>query len=403
MTKVLLIGSDLNCYSVARSYHELYNKKIDAIGYEPMRFSQNSNIINFTYDKRIKDKKQFAKALVEYYKNHYKDEKVILIPCHDIYVRQVVENREKLEKYYTFNCPDYEIVNSFLIKEIFYTKYKDMGVPFPNTYFYEVNKELKIPKKFRYPLIIKPSNGIEYYKHPFENQAKVYKTKNLEETENIINKIKKSGYKDNIIIQECIEGDDSTLFDCVFYCNSKGKAQLATFAQIGLQEHGPTAIGNCTVLINGYNQFGDTEKIVKKLKKFLESINYTGFAEFDLKYDLRDKEFKVLEINPRQARSSYYLTGLGHNMVKYLVDDLIDNKNKKFTLETKELLLTMVPKSVIKKHINNNDFKQKALDLYKKKNWVDSLNYKNDKSIKQKIYLILRKYNYIKKYNKFTW
>ena len=371
MIKALLIGTDLNAYSVARSYHELYQKNIDVIGYEPIRFSQNSKIMNFTYDKRVKDKNLFADALIEYYQSHYKNEKVLLIPCHDTYVRLLTENVRKLKKYYIFNCPAYEIVDDFLVKEKFYTKYKNKGIEFPNTYFYDVNEKLSIPKQFKYPLIIKPSNGIEYYKHPFDNQAKVYKTKTLKETKEIIETIKNSGYQDNIIIQEFIEGDDSTLFDCVFYCNSKGKAQLATFAQIGLQEHGPTAIGNCTVLINGYNQFGETEKTVEKLKKFLESINYHGFAEFDLKYDLRDKKFKVLEINPRQARSSYYLTALGHNMIEYLVDDLFLNKDKDFLLETKEILLTMVPKTVIKKHIHNEDYKKKALELYKQKNWVD--------------------------------
>ena len=402
MIKVLLIGTDINAYSMARSYHEIYNKKVDVIGYEAMRFTENSKIMNFTYNNNLKNKKEFANILIEYAKENY-DEKVLLVPCHDIYVRLVVENREKLEPYYKFNCPSYEIVDSFLVKETFYKKYKNIGVDFPKTYFYSIKNKLNIPDDFRYPLILKPSNGIEYYKHPFSGQAKVYKTHDLQETTAVINSIKNAGYKDNIIIQECIEGDDSTLFDCVFYCNSKGKAELATFAQIGLQEHGPTAIGNCTVLINGYNQFGNTDIIVNKLKKFLEGINYTGFAEFDLKYDLRDKKFKVLEINPRQARSSYYLTATGNNMIKLLIDDLFYNKEKEFNIEKKELLLSMVPKKVILEQIKNKDYKDKALELLKKGKFVDSLTYSKDKSIKRFIYLILRKYNYIKKYRKFNW
>lgn len=402
MIKVLLIGTDINAYSMARSYHEIYNKKVDVIGYEAMRFTENSKIMNFTYNNNLKNKKEFANILIEYAKENY-DEKVLLVPCHDIYVRLVVENREMLEPYYKFNCPSYEIVDSFLVKETFYKKYKNIGVDFPKTYFYSIKNKLNIPDDFRYPLILKPSNGIEYYKHPFSGQAKVYKTHDLQETTAVINSIKNAGYKDNIIIQECIEGDDSTLFDCVFYCNSKGKAELATFAQIGLQEHGPTAIGNCTVLINGYNQFGNTDIIVNKLKKFLEGINYTGFAEFDLKYDLRDKKFKVLEINPRQARSSYYLTATGNNMIKLLIDDLFYNKEKEFNIEKKELLLSMVPKKVILEQIKNKDYKDKALELLKKGKFVDSLTYSKDKSIKRFIYLILRKYNYIKKYRKFNW
>lgn len=402
MIKTLLIGTDINAYSMARSYYELYNQNVDVIGYESMRFTNNSKIMNFTYNKELKNKEKFSDILINYAKKNYK-EKVLLIPCHDMYVRLVVENKEKLEPYYKFNCPDYEIVDSFLVKEIFYKKYNNMGLDFPKTLFYDLNSKLKIPNNYRYPLILKPSNGIEYYKHPFDGQAKVYKTQNLKETKKIIQSIKESGYHDKIIIQECVEGDDSTLFDCVFYCNSNGKAELATFAQIGLQEHGPTAIGNCTVLINGYNQFGQTKEIVNKLKAFLEKINYKGFAEFDLKYDLHDKKFKVLEINPRQARSSYYLTATGNNMVKLLIDDLFYNKHKDFKLETKEFLLSMVPKTVIKKYIDNVNYRKKALKLIKNKNFGDSLTYNKDKNFKRRIYLILRKYNYIKKYKKFNW
>ena len=57
MIKVLLIGTDINAYSMARSYHEIYNKKVDVIGYEAMRFTENSKIMNFTYNNNLKNKK----------------------------------------------------------------------------------------------------------------------------------------------------------------------------------------------------------------------------------------------------------------------------------------------------------------------------------------------------------
>ena len=183
--------------------------------------------------------------------------------------------------------------------------------------------------------------------------------------------------------------------------NTKGKACLASFAQVGLQEHGPTAIGNATVLINNYNEYKNTNQIINKLKNFLEEIHYTGFAEFDLKYDPKDQTFKVLEINPRQARSSYYLSASGHNLIKYLIDDLYYNKVSEFKFADKKILLSMVPKYVIKKYIKNKEYKKETLKLYKKR--VDPLNYKKDKSIFHKLYLICRKFKYIIKYRKFKW
>ena len=101
-------------------------------------------------------------------------------------------------------------------------------------------------------------------------------------------------------------------------------------------------------MINGYNQFGNNSEMINKIKTFMEDIGYQGFAEFDMKYDYRDNKYKVLEINARQGRCSYYIAPLGYNLVKVLVDDLINNKEMHFEVIDEEALLSFVPKGIIK-------------------------------------------------------
>ena len=52
-----------------------------------------------------------------------------------------------------------------------------------------------------YPLIIKPSNGIEYGKCKFPGQPKVYKAKTPDKAVEFIDKVKAAGYKDTLIVQ----------------------------------------------------------------------------------------------------------------------------------------------------------------------------------------------------------
>lgn len=398
--KVCLIGSDMNTYYMARCYHEVYGENIDVIATEPIRFTQFSSIVNITYHPDLKTDEGFVNALLEYGKEKFDGEKILLIPCHDIYVRLMVENKEAITDYFVFNAPNKELVNSFLDKEKFYKTYEGNGLSFARTLYYDCKEEetAPIPVYMYYPLIIKPGDGIDYNKHPFPGQPKVFKATTPDNAVNFINKVKASGYTGTLIVQEFIPGDDTSLYDCVFYVNTKGHAELASFAQIGLQEHSPSAIGNCTVLINGYAQKGDPRKAVWAYKDFLELNGYRGFAEFDLKYDKRDDTYKVMEINPRQARSSYYLAALGKNLVERLVDDVFEGKENEFEVLTDEVLLSMVPKKVIKKYISNEEYKAEALKLWKKK--VDPLKYKKEKSFKHKFYLILRATNYKKKYKK---
>ena len=404
--EIVIIGSDINAYYMARNCYEAYNKKPYLIIKERMKYTTLSNIVNIEEGGNLWDKNIFTSKLIEF-ANKHKNKKLVLIPSNDFYVRLIVENKKKLEKYYTFYAINEDLLNNLLIKDNFYTTFKDSELEFPKTYIYKCQKDTEVIQdniaEFMFPIIIKPGDGVSYYNHPFEEQAKVYKVNSLEEINSIINKINASGYDKNLIIQEFIPGGDDQLFDSIFFCNKNKKAQLATFAQIGLQEHTSTGIGNCTVLVNGYNEHGVPTEQINKMKNFLEKIRYEGCAEFDLKYDVRDNKYKVFEINPRQARSSYYLTAAGYNLLEYMVDDLIFHEEKEYHVIDEKVALSFVPINVIKKHVKNEKLKQEILNLKKQKKLVNPLKYKKDSSIKRKIWLLLRDFNYTKKYNELDW
>lgn len=395
--KVLIIGTDINAYYMSRCYHELTGKKADIIGNRAIPYTQISNPIII---ENFNNKENFKQALIEYGEKN-KEYTKILIATSDLYVKMVAEEKELLEKYYLFNYPEISIVNNLLVKEIFYDLYKNMGIDIPKTYIYKCNQNddiNKIKEYFKeYPIIIKPSDGVEY--HSLETVLnKVYKIYNDEELEKVILKIENAEYNKNLIIQEFIPGDDSALFDSIFYVGKNKKAQIATFAQIGLQERTPTGIGNCTVLVNGYDEHGYKEELIYKLKEFLEKIGYQGFAEFDMKYDSRDGKYKVLEVNPRQSRSGYYVCAAGHNLVKYLIDDLIYNKEKKFKIIKEKVVLSFVPQKILEKYIENNKLKKEIKKIIKNKKIVNPLKYSKDKGLKRKLYLLYRDFNYLKKY-----
>ena len=253
-----------------------------------------------------------------------------------------------------------------------------------------------------YPVILKPSNVIMYNHLSFEGKNKIYKVETKEELDEIIAKIIKSGYTDTLIIQDFIPGDDSYLFDAVAYVDKNKKVKILSLAQIGLQEHSKNMVGNAAVLINGYYQYGNIKEIEEQMKTFLEEIGYQGFAEFDLKYDYRDKKFKVLEINARQGRSSYYITPLGCNLVKVLIDDLINNKEMKYKFLKDKVLLSFVPKGVIKKYIVNEEYKKEALKLWKK-GVVNPIKYNKDRNFKRYLYLTKKHFRYYKEYKNGYW
>lgn len=401
MFTFLIVGMDANAYYMARCYHEKYNKKAYLIGKHPIWFTELSDIVNVKYYDDIWEEESFLKILDEFYEEH-KGEKILLVTATENYIELISKNKDYLDKKFYFNYPNNEIIDSLINKEIFYKKYMDNGIiDLPKTIYFDCSSNSSINVDFSYPIIVKPANVVMYRHMDFPGKNKIYKVESKEELDNIVDTIKSGGYTDTLILQEYIEGDDSFLFDSVIYGDKNGKVKRISLAQIGLQEHSKSLVGNAAVLINGYNQFNNSDEIINKIKQFSEYIGITGFAEFDLKYDKKDNKFKLLEINPRQGRSSYYLTPIGCNLVELLYRDLIVNEELEYEILDKEVLLSFVPKGIIKKYIVNEEYKNKALSLYKKH--VDPINYKQDKNIKRSIQMFKKNIRYYKAYKNAYW
>lgn len=396
----IIIGTDINAYNMAISFHEAYHIHPILVGKQEMGFTSFSTIperIDIHPD--LTDEGRFVPILGELAKElSSRNKKLVLVGTNDAYVRLIIENEAALKEYYHFNYISEELMNKLQKKANFYKLCEQYGIDTPTTHFYDCKDEAPFQEEMIYPIIIKPSNGIEYYKHPFTGQEKVYRVNSDEERDKVISMIKASGYRDELIIQDYIPGEDTYMWDSVLYLNSESKTQLVTFGQVVLQEHTATAIGNYTSVLTRYN-----EDMMKKLQRFLEELGYVGFANFDMKYDERDGKFKIFEVNIRQGRSSYYVTALGHNMAKYIVDDVIFGKDKSVTYLNEEFLFTVVPRIVLNNFVEDETVKKDVKRLIKAKKWGNPLFYKKDKSLKRKFYMLLRQFNYYRKYKNNQW
>lgn len=396
----IIVGTDMNAYNMAISFHEAYGIKPILVGKEPLSFTALSTITE-TIELRsgLADSAQFTGILIEIAEKYRKPgTTLLLIGTNDLYVRLIIENTALLKEHFVFNYINEKLMNDLQVKSNFYTLCKQYGIETPTTFFYDCKSGEPFKEQMMFPVIVKPSNGIEYNLNKFEGQQKVYKVEDPEELQNVIQTITASGYQEELIIQDYIPGDDTYMWDSVIYANSKGKTQLVTFAQVVLQEHTVTAIGNYTALITRFDK-----DMMVKLQNFLEAVGYTGFANFDLKYDERDGKFKVFEVNIRQGRSSYYVTALGHNMAEYFVDDLIHNIHKPVVYLNEEILFTVVPKVVLRNFVANKAVLRDIKRLLKSGKYVNPLFYKEDKHLKRKLYLFARQVNYYKKYKNNQW
>ena len=391
----VLLGSDRNVYGMAVAFHEKYKIKSISLGKIDYLETAHSSIIESYKNENIESQTIFMKKLKEIY-NKYKDTKLLLIACSDVYMKLVIKNKKELEKYFLVPYIDEELMNKLVLKEEFYKTCEKYNLDYPKTKICTFDNYKDFKTNFTYPIIIKPSNSVEYWKSEFEGKKKIFIAQDENEFRDILNKIYNSTYKDNLIIQEYIPGDDTKLRVLNAYVNQEHKVTFMALGHILLEEKTPQSIGDYGAIISTYDK-----ALFDKMQKFLEEIKYVGYANFDFKYDERDKKYKLFEINIRQGRSSSFTTVSGKNITKYLVDDFIRNRTSDIEYLNNEYLWTIVPKYVILKYVKDEKLKEKVKKLYKEKKVRNILLYKEDLSLKRYVKIKLKTLNYIRKYNKY--
>ena len=139
---------------------------------------------------------------------------------------------------------------------------------------------------------------------------------------------------------------------------------------------------------------------MKKIKAFLEKLDYVGFSNFDIKYDRRDGKYKLFEINCRQGRSNYYVTGGGYNVARLVVEDRIEGKDKDLVIAGNKALWSVVPLPVAYSYTPKK-YHAEMKALVREGKVTNSLKYAPDKAPKRLLRVWKNQLGHFYKFNKY--
>lgn len=385
--RIILLGSDFNAYGMARSFYELQEKRVDvyAAGWlSPIRYS---SIMNVKIIPGFNTDPVFIETMRQLKNDVTDNEKVILVSCGDGYTDLLSKHKAELAE--SFICPvaDYELIKQLVKKESFYELCEKFQLPYPKTKIINLSdddgKYLEVLTSFEYPLIIKPASRIAWRDAEIDDKRKAYIINSYQEAKDELAKIEMAGYQGNLIVQEYIPGDDSNDRVLNAYVGKDHKVKFMSLGHPLLEDPSPEAIGNYLAILPEYDQ-----QLYDTVKGFLEKINYTGYANFDLKYDSRDQSFKFFEINTRQGRSSFYTTLTGDNLAAWLIRDYINDdlvgvcQYANQDSEKLMLWLGLAPKTFLK-YARESQGKQVARRMIANKRYGNTFWYSKDVSLKR--------------------
>ena len=332
----VFLGADLNCYNFARAFHEAYGVESYAYGRYPMAPTKYSKIIHFTTVPDMDNEDTMLRILHEFAAQH-KGKRLYLFGCTDDYAAMIIRRKAELTEYIAPG-PAADLYGSIQKKAEFYEVCEKFGIPYPDSKILTAPvdaAELTEDKLgFAYPIIVKPSSSVDYWKHPFDTMKKVYTAATPAEAAEIVKTIYASGYPDRMVLQKMVPGGDDHMRVLTAFSDENGKVRAMCLGHTMVEEHTPHGLGNHAAIVSE-----DTASLplVENIRKMLEACRYTGFSNFDIKYSGIPGDYRVFEINLRQGRSNYYVTATGMNIARLVVEkwndggtDCVLNKNEVF-------------------------------------------------------------------------
>ena len=152
------------------------------------------------------------------------------------------------------------------------------NIPSPKS-FVSMDGNFNNSKKIDFPLIAKPVLG-----YNAGRGVKLISTK-----QELIKYLENNTYSCDIIIQQYIEGYD---ISCNVLCEN-GNVLAYT-----MQKRSNVADNNSRSYQLGFNFINDAQ-LLSIIEKLMKSLNWSGVANIDCRYDVNDRVFKVIEVNPR--------------------------------------------------------------------------------------------------------
>ncbi len=242
---------------------------------------------SFIYPDPQKRPAEFGKCLIEVVREK---RPAVVLPVSEITTLLTMRLKAELEQFSVVPFQDYDSVNRAASKYDVLNLARRLDVPTPKTYFLKNREQLPAALAFfnntKPPFVLKASRSRVANVDGYRTSAVAY-AEDKQAVEKIILNTETSQYP--ILIQERIHGPGIGLFACY----DRGEP-VAVFGHRRIREKPPS--GGVSVLRQSYPV---NETIQSRAHKLLRALNWHGVAMVEFKQDLRNNDYKLMEINGR--------------------------------------------------------------------------------------------------------
>jgi len=217
----------------------------------------------------------------------------ILIPTSDETALFVAKNRDQLSKYYISPRSSASTIEQLVSKKQMYKLALEHHIPTPYTIFpNKLDDVMEYVEGGKFPVVLK---GIYGHRLQVRNGREILIAYSKDELIENYKQMENPALP-NLMLQEYIPGGDDQVYIFNGYFNERSEC-LAGFTGFKIRQY-PVHVGCASLGECRWN-----EAVAGMTIKFMQAINYSGILDIGYRFDPRDGQYKVLDINPRVGQA----------------------------------------------------------------------------------------------------
>lgn len=234
----------------------------------------------------------------------------VLVPGSDEWAVLVARHAAELSRMFRMPVVPSKLVHRLAAKDGLYELAVKHGLPTPRIVFPEHRAQAVVEAgRLAYPVMLKPITS----RPDVLEKAVVH---DAEELLAAYDRMEESPEAPNVMFQEYIPGGDRDVWIFNGYFDAESRC-LAAFTGVKVRQH-PAKMGIASV-----GELRQNERVIQVTRDFLRAVGYRGIVDIGYRFDARDGEYKVLDINPRLGGAfRMFVDDSGMDVVRAMYLDL---------------------------------------------------------------------------------
>lgn len=351
---VVVLGAGLNSLNLTIAFHQQYGMRCTTVVRIPVEMNArtvSTDLVELGADATDEDMRD---ALLDLAAQRPEGRPALLLTNADSLIAFINRFRADLEPHYLLAQVPAELLERLADKAEFAELCEELGIGTIPTVVVDFSRQeeegwngtAELP--WSYPVVGKAANTAEYHDVHFPGKRKVFFLESAAQQQELVADLRAAGFTGRFLFQELIPGDDTAERSITAYRSSRGKVTLLCAAQVLLGEHTPEALGRPAAMVTG-----DFPTLTDAAARFLDAVDYVGFANFDVKVDPRTGRECFFEINPRIGRNNYYVTATGESVARHVVEDRVHGRDITPVRVTEPVLYSILPVPLVLRYLRD--------------------------------------------------